>query len=113
MLDALCAIGGHRSVSLDAPVGDGDDESDRLAETFGEEDERYERVEAAATIAGGLRGLSKVDRQVLTMYYLEELTQIQVAEEIGVSQMQVSRILRRATRRLQELTASEGSVAGR
>lgn len=111
VLDALCAIAAHRSVSLDAPIGDGD--SDRLAETFGEEDERYERVEAAATIAGGLRCLAKVDRQVLTMYYLEERTQVQVAEEIGVSQMQVSRILRRATRRLQELTASEGSFAGR
>jgi len=111
VLDALCAIAAHRSVSLDAPIGDAD--SDRLAETFGEEDERYERVEAAATIAGGLRCLAKVDRQVLTMYYLEERTQVQVAEEIGVSQMQVSRILRRATRRLQELTASEGSFAGR
>jgi RNA polymerase sigma-B factor len=111
VLDALCAIAAHRSVSLDAPIGDAD--SDRLAETFGQEDERYERVEAAATIAGGLRCLAKVDRQVLTMYYLEERTQVQVAEEIGVSQMQVSRILRRATRRLQELTASEGSFAGR
>ena len=98
---------------LDAPVGDGDGDSDRLAETFGEEDERYERVEAAATIAGALRGLAKVDRDVLTMYYLEERTQVQVAEQMGVSQMQVSRILRRATRRLQELTASEGSFAGR
>ncbi len=111
VLDALCAIAAHRSVSLDAPIGDGD--SDRLAETFGEEDERYERVEAAATIAGGLRGLAKVERQVLTMYYLEERTQVEVAQEIGVSQMQVSRILRRATQRLQELTASEGSFAAR
>ena len=90
VLDALCAIAAHRSVSLDAPVGDGDGDSDRLAETFGEEDERYERVEAAATIAGGLRGLAKLDRDVLTMYYLEERTQVQVAEQIGVSQMQVS-----------------------
>lgn len=113
VLDALCAIAAHRSVSLDAPIADGDGDSDRLAETFGEEDERYERVEAAATIAGGLRGLSKIDRQVLAMYYLEQLTQVEVAEHIGVSQMQVSRILRRATRRLQELTASEGSFAGR
>ena len=113
VLDALCAIAAHRSVSLDAPMGDGDEPGDRLAETFGEEDERYERVEAAATIAGGLRSLSKVDRQVLIMYYLEELTQVQVAAEIGVSQMQVSRILRRATRRLQELTTAEGPFAGR
>lgn len=112
VLDALCAIAAHRSVSLDAPMRDADGGLDRLAETFGEEDEQYERVEAAATIADGLRGLSKIDRQVLTMYYLEERTQLQVAEEIGVSQMQVSRILRRATLRLQELTASEDSFAG-
>jgi RNA polymerase sigma-B factor len=42
------------------------------------------------------------------MYYLEELTQAQIGDEVGVSQMQVSRILRRATDRLREQTVPEG-----
>jgi RNA polymerase sigma-B factor len=48
--------------------------------------------------------LSEKERLVLTRYFLEERTQCQIAEEIGISQMQVSRILRRAVARLQELT---------
>ena len=42
------------------------------------------------------------------MYFVEEFTQLQIAQQIGVSQMQVSRILRRATDRLRELTVPEG-----
>ena len=48
--------------------------------------------------------MSERERLVLTLYFLEERTQSQIAEELGVSQMQVSRILRRAVERLRELT---------
>jgi RNA polymerase sigma-B factor len=60
------------------------------------------------SIAVSLRGLTVLERRVLAMYLLEEFTQVQIAERIGVSQMQVSRILRRATDRLRELTVPEG-----
>ena len=59
-------------------------------------------------IAGNLRGLTVLERRVLAMYFLDEFTQVQIAQQIGVSQMQVSRILRRATDRLRELTVPEG-----
>jgi len=48
-----------------------------------------------------------LERRVLGMYYLEELTQAQIGQQIDVSQMQVSRILRRATDRLRELSVPE------
>jgi RNA polymerase sigma-B factor len=107
VVDALSAAAAHHFTSLDAPPRDlGDDEAD-LAEAFGCEDERYERVEEAATIAGSLRGLTKIERQVLALYFLEERTQVQIARQVGVSQMQVSRILRRGTERLRELATPE------
>ena len=47
------------------------------------------------------------ERRVLVLRFVEDLTQTQIADQIGVSQMQVSRILRRALSRLRELTQSE------
>ena len=46
---------------------------------------------------------------MLTLYYLEERTQSQIAEELGVSQMQISRILRRAVERLRDLTEHDAA----
>jgi RNA polymerase sigma-B factor len=106
VVEALYAAAAHHSTSLDAPVGESE-EGGVLSETLGVEDERFERVEDAATIAGSLRGLSKLERHVLILYFLQEQTQTQIADRVGVSQMQVSRILRRATERLRELAAPD------
>ncbi len=108
VLEGLCAAEAHHATSIDVPLDDGGDEGAALVDTFGAEDERFQRVEEAVSIAGSLRGLSKLERRVLSMYFLEELTQAQIGQRIDVSQMQVSRILRRATDRLRELTVPEG-----
>jgi RNA polymerase sigma-B factor len=107
VLDGLYAAEAHHMTSFDVSFDDGREEGATLLDTFGSEDERYEHVEDAITIAGGLRGLTVLERRVLAMYFLDEFTQVQIAEQIGVSQMQVSRILRRATDRLRELTVPE------
>jgi RNA polymerase sigma-B factor len=107
VLEGLCAGQAHHATSLDVPTDDGRDDGATLADLFGAEDDRFERVEEAVTIAGSLRGLSKLERRVLGMYFFEELTQAQIAGRIGVSQMQVSRMLRRATDRLRELSVPE------
>jgi RNA polymerase sigma-B factor len=108
VLDGLYAAEAHHMTSFDVPVDDGREEGATLLDTFGSEDERFEHVEDAMSIAVSLRGLTVLERRVLAMYFLEEFTQVQIAERIGVSQMQVSRILRRATDRLRELTVPEG-----
>jgi RNA polymerase sigma-B factor len=110
VVEALCAAAAHHSTSLDVPLDDARGDGATVAERFGEEDTRYERAEAVATIAGGLRGLSNLERDVVLLYFLADRTQVQIARQIGVSQMQVSRILRRATDRLRELTVPEGAV---
>jgi RNA polymerase sigma-B factor len=102
VVEALETAAAHHSTSLDVPRDDQDGESGTLADTFGNEDERFERVEATVTIAEAARDLSPRERRVLALRFVKDMTQTQIAEVIGVSQMQVSRILRRALTRLSE-----------
>ena len=107
VLDALETAAAHHSASLDAPREDRDDESGSLVDVFGQEDRRYELVEETTTISVAARELSARERRVLALRFAGDMTQTQIAEEIGVSQMQVSRILRRALTRLRELTKAD------
>jgi RNA polymerase sigma-B factor len=104
VVEALEAAAAHHASSLDLPMNDGDGELRTLADRFGQEDERYEWVDATATIGAAARQLPERDRHVLALRFLEDRTQTEIAEEVGVSQMQVSRILRHALKRLTELT---------
>jgi RNA polymerase sigma-B factor len=107
VLDALETSGAHHTVSLDTPREDSEGESGTLADAFGETDQRFEYVEASVSIAAAARHLSARERRVLELRFVEDMTQTQIADLIGVSQMQVSRILRRALAQLRELTEGE------
>ena len=109
-LEALQAGSAYSSVSLDAPAGALDDGGERtLADTVGYEDERIERAEQVAALRS-LRGvLDERDRKVLYLRFVEDLTQTEIAKRIGVSQMQVSRLIRRALQRLSERAAGAES----
>jgi RNA polymerase sigma-B factor len=104
VLDAVETAAAHHSASLDAPREDGDDESGSLVDVLGKVDGRYELVDETVTISAAARQLSARERKVLALRFVHDLTQTQIAEQIGVSQMQVSRILRRALNQLRELT---------
>ena len=106
VLEALETAGAHHTASLDAPRDDGEDESGTLADAFGSVDERFELVDDKVTIAAAARHLGARERHVLLLRFVEDMTQSQIASMIGVSQMQVSRILRRALDQLRELTQS-------
>lgn len=113
VLDALETSGAHHTVSLDTPRDDADGEAGTLADAFGERDQRFEFVEASVSIAAAARQLSARERRVLELRFVRDLTQTQIAELIGVSQMQVSRILRRALAQLRELTDGEEASSER
>ena len=102
VLDAMEAASRARPSSLDAPRGAGEEGAIPLEAQVGEVDPAYETVEDAATIGPRLARLSERDREVLRLRLAEDMTQSQIAERIGVSQMQVSRILRAAIERLRE-----------
>jgi RNA polymerase sigma-B factor len=104
VIDALQAIRAYETVSLDAPRGGSDDDVVPYGDTIGHEDERYELVELDATVSSALGHLPARDRLVLQLRFVEDLTQTEIAERVGISQMQVSRLLRRSLDQLRALT---------
>jgi RNA polymerase sigma-B factor len=103
VLDALETSRAHHAASLDAPHDDGEGESGSLVETFGRADTRLQAADDRLTICAAARLLSEREREVLCLRFVEDLTQSEIAARVGVSQMQVSRILRRSLSRLREL----------
>ena len=103
MLEALEAMAARNASSLDAPIeAELGDDAATPHDTIGREDEGYALVDASTSLAGAVRHLRKTDREVLELRFSDGLTQSEIARQIGVSQMQVSRILRRATDQLRE-----------
>lgn len=99
--EALHARAVQSTASLDQTVGGLADDGDAtLGELLGAEDARYELAERQADIAPLLRALPARDREVLFLRFARDLTQSEIAERIGCSQMQISRILRRTIARL-------------
>jgi RNA polymerase sigma-B factor len=107
VLEAMEAATAHESVSLDAPLKGGEDGTASYADTVGEPDARLELVEYRSVVDATLRALPERDRRVLAMRFQEDMTQSEIADEIGVSQMHVSRLIRRALTRLR--TVAEGA----
>jgi RNA polymerase sigma-B factor len=108
VLEAMEAAIAYDAVSLDAPSRATDTEgADTYADSVGVVDERYELVEYAAAIAPTVRALPERDRLVLRLRFDEDLTQLEIAERIGVSQMHVSRLIRRALNRLRTVADSQ------
>jgi len=104
ILDGLQTAEAYGALSLDAPMGsDQDDLSSRL-DAIGIDDERLELVDEQATIFAAAKHLSVRERQILYLRFGEDLTQSEIAARVGVSQMQVSRLLRRSLQRLREMT---------
>lgn len=101
VLEAWEAATAYEALSLDGfRFGDAGD-GETYAERVGSVDGRYELVEYGATILPALRALPERERRILHMRFAEDLTQSEIAARIGVSQMHVSRLLRRALDRLQ------------
>ncbi len=107
VLDALETAASHHSISLEAPQGDADGEPASLAESIGRYDERFELVDASVTVGSAAEQLTTRERHVLALRFQKDMTQMQIGAEIGVSQMQVSRILRAALARLREITQND------
>ena len=101
-LAALQAADAHDAASLDAPAGTPGEPSGTMGDSVGAEEPGYELVEYSMAAADAVRRLPPRDREVIRLRFVEDLTQTQIAERVGVSQMQVSRILRRSLERLRE-----------
>ena len=104
VVEGLVASNGYTAGSLDTPWSDAetgpDSEGRTLADTFGACDPAIELVEDFNSLAPLIEQLSERDRRLLQMRFGEEMTQAQIGEELGYSQMHVSRLLSRMLARL-------------
>jgi RNA polymerase sigma-B factor len=97
VLDALEAGAAYRAASLDAPrAAAGEESAESVGDALGEEDRGYRQVDERATLEPLLASISPRERSVLELRFGEDLTQAEIGERIGVSQMQVSRLIRQA-----------------
>jgi RNA polymerase sigma-B factor len=101
VLEAMAAAEAYRTLSLDEPFVDG---SGPL-EVIGGDDAGFERAEARAMLAPGLVDLAAREREILRLRFFEGLTQREIADHIGISQMHVSRLIRRSVEQLRERIA--------
>jgi RNA polymerase sigma-B factor len=101
-LEALQAGSAYAATSLEAPAGRVEDGDRTVADTIGYDDERLDLAEDVAALRHLRDVLDERDRVVLYLRFVEDMTQTEIAQRVGCSQMQVSRILRRALARLNE-----------
>jgi RNA polymerase sigma-B factor len=98
------------SAMVGQPVEHGDSSEDpeerRLNVVLGAEDPGYEHVEQMHALAGAMSDATDNDKQLLDLRFVQEMTQDQIANELGVSQMQVSRLLKRLLDRLRRRMAA-------
>jgi RNA polymerase sigma-B factor len=94
VLEALQASRAHRVGSLDSPVRDEEDPASTVGEHIGTQEPGFRRAEYRAMLSRLMTVLSPRDRLVLRLRYEQDLTQEQIGQRVGISQMQVSRVLR-------------------
>jgi RNA polymerase sigma-B factor len=101
VLEAMEAATAYEAASLDAPRKAGTDDGDwTYADALGTDEHGYELVEIGETLRGTLEALPRRERAILSLRFEHDLTQAEIAERVGVSQMHVSRLLRRSLDRL-------------
>jgi RNA polymerase sigma-B factor len=110
VLEALESGRAYSSLSLSAGSGfDEDGELDPL-ESLGTEEHQYEVSEDRAVLQPGFRVLDERERTILHLRFFEGLTQSQIAQQVGISQMHVSRLIRRSLEKIREEIASDAAI---
>jgi RNA polymerase sigma-B factor len=99
VVEALQACDARDTTSLDRPRVVGE-ETDTLADTIGDEDGEYDRVEQAITADLLMTRLDAREREIIRLRFHDDMTQSEIGERIGCSQMHVSRLVRGAIAKL-------------
>ena len=101
VLEAAEAGRSYEAASLDAPVSRDDDDGASLIDTIPGDGSAMELVETRDALVNTWQALPDIEREVVRLRFMEDLTQREIGERVGYSQMHVSRILRRALNRLE------------
>jgi RNA polymerase sigma-B factor len=106
VLEALESGRAYSSLSLSTGGGDGEDDLDPM-ESIGTEEHQFEVSEDRAILAPGFRVLDERERKILQLRFFDGLTQSQIAQQVGISQMHVSRLIRRSLEKIRDEIAAD------
>jgi RNA polymerase sigma-B factor len=113
VLEALESSRAYTSLSLSAGAGGDDEEELDPLESIGSEEPQYEISEDWAVLAPGLKALDDREKEILGLRFFRGLTQSQIAQQVGISQMHVSRLIRRALQKIRdEVERQERTLEG-
>jgi RNA polymerase sigma-B factor len=107
VLEALESGRAYTSVSLSVGGGGGDDDDLDPLESIGTVEHEYEVSEDRAVLAPGFKVLDERERKILQLRFFDGLTQSQIAQQVGISQMHVSRLIRRSLEKIRETIAED------
>ncbi len=107
VLEGLEIAQAYNFTSLDAPIDTDDGGSTSFADQLGEEDEHLENLEYRASLAPEMAKLPERERRILYLRFFKGLTQSEIADRLGISQMHVSRLLNRTLANLREALEEE------
>jgi RNA polymerase sigma-B factor len=110
VLEAMESSSAYSSVPLEGG-GSGDDEAPSVLDHYASEDEALATSDDRMVIEDAIKGFSPREQEVIRMRFMEGLTQVEIADRLGISQVQVSRLLRRTLKKVQERIDPEGLMA--
>jgi RNA polymerase sigma-B factor len=103
VVEGLVAGSSYNTLSIDSGGGGGEDDDARaIADTLGDVDASLDRIENREALRPLLDGLPERERMVLVLRFFDSMTQTQIAERVGISQMHVSRLLAKSLTRLRD-----------
>jgi RNA polymerase sigma-B factor len=102
VVEGLVAGSSYNTLSIDSGGGSDDDDARAIADTLGDVDARLDRIEDREALRPLLEALPERERMVLVLRFFESMTQTQIAERVGISQMHVSRLLAKSLTRLRD-----------
>ncbi len=113
VVEALDSSRAYNTVSLSTPgADDGDDNAADPLEHLGDEDQGYELAEERQLLREGFKELEERERKILHMRFFLGMTQSEIAEQVGISQMHVSRLIRQSIDRVREQLEEQPEPAG-
>ena len=102
VVEGLVAGSSYNTLSIDTGGGSDDDDARAIADTLGDVDAGLDRIEDREALRPLLEALPERERMVLVLRFFESMTQTQIAERVGISQMHVSRLLAKSLTRLRD-----------
>lgn len=111
VLEAMESSSAYSSVSLEAPAGADAEDTPSIIDRYATEDSDLALTDDRLVIEEALDGFSPREREVIELRFIKGMTQIEIAGQLGISQVQVSRLLRRTLKKIQDKIDPEGVMA--